>query len=65
MGNYSCSDFDNLNDLKTVLDETASDTAQVLIHINNWPEAELNFLKTWEVKAVEFDLNQKKDLESS
>ena len=30
MGNYSSSDFDILQDLKAVLDDTASDIAQVL-----------------------------------
>lgn len=30
MENYSSSNFDNLHDLQAVLDETASDIAQVL-----------------------------------
>jgi hypothetical protein len=30
MENYSSSHFDNLHDLKTALDDTASDIAQVL-----------------------------------
>ena len=52
MGNYSSSDFDNLRDLQIVLEYTASDIAQVLPEINDWPDAVLYFLKTFEVKVM-------------
>ena len=41
MGTYSSSDFDNLNDLKAILDDTASNFAQVLPDINDWRNAVL------------------------
>jgi len=39
MGNHSSSNYDNLHDLQTVLDDTASDIAQVLPVVNDCPDA--------------------------
>jgi hypothetical protein len=55
MGNYSSTNFDNLHDLQAVLNDTASDIAQVLPDVNDWPDAVLYVLKALEVKAVELE----------
>ena len=65
MGNYSSSDFDNLHDLKTVLDDTASDIAQVLPDINDWPDAIMYLLKALEFKAMELKLDQRREFENT
>ena len=65
MENYSSSDFDNLHDLKTVLDETASDTAQVLPDIDDWPDAVIYLLKALEFKAMELKLDQQREFENT
>ena len=46
---------DNLHDLQAVLDDTASDIAQVLPDIYDWPDAVLYFLKALVVKTMELD----------
>ena len=65
MVNYSSSDFDNLNDLKAVLDDTASDIAQVLPEINDWPDAMMYLMKALEFKAMELKLDQQREFENT
>ena len=65
MGNYSSSNLDNLNDLKAVLDETASDIAQVLPEIDDWPDAMMYLLKALEFKAMELKLDQQREFENT
>ena len=65
MGNYSSSDFDNLQDLKTVLDDTASDIAQVLPDISDWPDAIMYLMNALEFKAMELKLDQQREYENT
>ena len=65
MKNYSSSDFDNLTDLKGVLEDTASDIAQVLPDISDWPDAVIYFLKALEIKAMELKLDQQREYENT
>lgn len=55
----------NFHDLPAVLDETASDIAQVLPDIHDWPDAVLYFLKALENKAMELDPNQKREFKNT
>ena len=65
MENYLSSNSDNLNDLKSVLDDTASDIAQVLPNINDWPDAIVYLLKALEFKAMELKLDQQREYENA
>ena len=65
MKNYSSSDFDNLTDLKGVLDDTASDIAQVLPDISDWPDAIMYLMKALEFKAMELKLDQQREFENT
>ena len=65
MENYSSSDFDNFRDLQTVLDDTASDIAQVLPDISDWPDAMMYLLKALEFKAMELKLDQQLEFENA
>ena len=64
MENYSSSNSDNLNDLKAVLDDTASDIAQVLPDINDWPDAMMYLLKAFEFNPMELILDQQREYEN-
>ena len=64
MGNYSSTNFDHLNDLQAVLEDTTSDIVQELLDVNNWPDTVLYFLKTLEVKAIELNPNQRSEFEN-
>ena len=65
MENNSSSNLDNFRDLQTVLDDTASDIAQVLPDISDWPDAVIYFLKALEIKAMELDPNQQREFENT
>ena len=65
MVNYSSSEFDNLHDLQAVLDDTASDIAQVLPDINDRPDAMMYLLKALEFKAMELKLDQQREYENA
>ena len=65
MGNYSSSDFDNFRDLQAVLDDTASDIAQVLPDISDWPDAIMYLMKALEFKAMELKLDQQREFENT
>ena len=56
---------DNLRDLQTVLDDTASDIAQVLPDINDWPDAIMYLMKALEFKAMELKLDQQREFENT
>ena len=65
MANYTSSDFDNLHDLQAVLEDTASDIAQVLPDISDWPDAMMYLLKALEFKAIELKLDQQREFENT
>ena len=65
MVNYSSSDFDNFRDLKPVLDDTASDIAQVLPDISYWPAAIMYFMRALEFKAMELKLDLQREFEKT
>jgi len=65
MENNSSSDSDNLTDLKVILDDTASDIAQVLPDINDWPDAIMYLMKALEFKAMELKLDQQREYENT
>lgn len=63
MGNYLSFDFDDLRDLQIVLEDAASDIAQVLPDVQDQPDTVMYFLKAFKAKAIELDPNQQQKFE--
>ena len=64
MGNYSSSNFDNLHYLHSVLDETATDIAQVQTDVVDWHRAVTYLLQILEVKLMDIDLQHPKSFDT-
>ena len=54
----------NLGELRDVLNDTASDIADVLPDLQYWPDAVLYFLKALEAKASELHPSQQQEFEN-
>ena len=60
MGNYFSPDPDNPHKRQAVLNDNTVIIAQMLADTNDWPGAELYFLKVFEVKTMKLTLDQHK-----